>query len=249
MKRDQTPDMFGKVTRILLFVLSLIIVALGQVYIFYKNLPGGIVNFTLAILLLVFVFLPEFKYFKGLGMEAQLREKFDEADRIIARLKNLFGLNAKMLLSISARMGRLDAGFSREERFSLLNDLDAELSDLGFSVNEKKEISLDFHRYALVDLSYPLFKKLRSSISSNEQKIPQNLVDLELETLSGLIFEQDWQAISEKYVALIRNSKSMSSDTKSKILELYKDTLEDMKFYCSYAKFRQAETWLNGKIE
>jgi hypothetical protein len=89
------------------FFLALILMA-AALYLSFNEGDTGIVivNYGAGFMCLFLASSSKFKRFKGLGIEAELRDKIDEADKLLSQLGALVTPIAEMVFSMTARLGR-----------------------------------------------------------------------------------------------------------------------------------------------
>jgi hypothetical protein len=123
-----------------------------------------------AILPVIFLQLPFVEYLKVLGLEAKLRERVNEADAIVGKLKRIASVSAQQLFTEAALAGRWggESLSSKQDRAAqltaLLEDLDVSSSDITVA----KKIYL---RAIARDLAYIFFGVVRSLLNAKKHAL------------------------------------------------------------------------------
>jgi len=130
---------------ILIAAMILLICGVGLSYL--DKTGGATVKYADAVLCLIFAFLPEFKGFKGLGVEAKLLEKkIEETDVILGHLRSLSAPLAELLFTLVARLGRWDSAVPRQDRHRILGRFEDALRGLGVPDAERSQAKSEGRR-------------------------------------------------------------------------------------------------------
>jgi hypothetical protein len=255
--------------RLTIFITALVLFASGIGFGFLDKVSASVATYAAAVLGLVFVFLPEFKKFKGLGIEAELLDrKIEEADKLIAQLRDITVPIAEMLLSATARMGRLGSAMPRHQKHDLLQRIERELRKCGVSDAQLEQAKMDWHRYNIFDLSGPVFESiiraLEPHLKEQESKLrsfPQpispdrkneyeqlieerNIVLREKQTLRDLQQLKNQSKMAVSISSCIRESQVLSHEEKKNLLESLKEQFKDIEHYVKHKDFRRLSVWL-----
>lgn len=151
--------MIREIIRIALLIVSVGLFASG-VFLSYRDQTGSAsVTYLAAILALAFVFLSQFKRFKGLGFEGELWEnKMEEAEQLIGRLRNIIAALAEPTIQLATRSGRWDSAFSPRERQQLVRRIRQLFLENGIDEALIAGAVRDHHRITIIDLAEPLRK-------------------------------------------------------------------------------------------
>jgi len=133
--------------QIVIFIVAILLFVAG-VWLGYMDKAGvATATYGAAVLSLIFAFLPEFKKFKGLGIEAELLDKkIEETDKLLKQLRDITAPIAEMLISSTARAGRWGSGMPRSQRYELMQKIESELKKCGVEDSQlgKVRISRSF---------------------------------------------------------------------------------------------------------
>lgn len=107
--------------QIIIFIVSILLFSSGVALGFIDNVGAATATYAAAVLSLIFAFLPEFKKFKGLGIEAELLDKkIEETDKLLKQLRDITTPIAEMLIASTARAGRWGASMPRSQKYELM---------------------------------------------------------------------------------------------------------------------------------
>jgi|GEM_PF-1755231 len=258
------------IMRIVLFGIFLILFGFGVFLSTTSKSVDAATTYTAGVLCLIFVFLPSFQSFEGLGIKAKLLDqKIEESDAVIKRLQKMLILMASMLFSLSARMGRWGSAMPRSDRYHLTEQIEKEFLANGISNQELENAKADLHRYNMIDLYVPLFKRLRelsnkkgrefaqkvnsiSSTKSPEEQIELNSLTNKKEdaekfvvALENIISIDDFESMPIVFDDLIKTCLFLTKEEKAEILQELKDEISDFKYYASQHQFRRLDVWLS----
>ncbi|MGE3871373.1 MAG: hypothetical protein AB7F74_00305 [Parvibaculaceae bacterium] len=123
-----------------------------------------------AILPVLFNQLPFVEYLKVLGLEAKLRERVNEADAIIAKLKRIASVSAEQLFTQAALVGRWggEALSSKQERAAQLTSL---LQGLEIAPDEITATKTIFLRAIAHDLAHIFFSVIRNLMGAKKRAL------------------------------------------------------------------------------
>lgn len=260
----------NKTGRILIFFASLILILTGIILSFQDKTASATVTYGSAILCLVFVFLPAFKKFKGLGIEAELLEqKIEEADHLIKNLKSFSLPTAELLFTNVARTGRWSGPIARRERDRLREDIENSLKNMGISDSEIDKTKHDWHHFNLFDLTEDIYKNLDKIISEKISKaekrikeIPQpikpedhdkrrervsqkNLIGQWRREFNLLRQQDDLTNLGDQIKSKIEECPFLSSEEKKTIFMENDEFIEDLVSYGKNKRFRRPDVWFS----
>jgi hypothetical protein len=101
----------------------------------------------------VFLFLSQIKAFKLGEVQVELREKLDQADEIIARLRKLASISARASYLTIAWGNRMDGPTARD-RQAVLDEIDGQLAELKVSHEELAVIQRPFVEMIRLDFAF-----------------------------------------------------------------------------------------------
>ena len=261
--------------QIIVFIASLALLSAGATLSFYDQVGAATATYAAGILTMIFAFLSEFKKFKGLGIEAELLDKkIEEADDLISRLRNISIPLAEMLLSSTARMGRVGTIMPRKQKYELLKKIESELKECGVTDDQLESTKTDWHFYNIFDLASPIFDALhkynrkhktligkeRSEFGKTaitpERRLDHDLLcdrnklicdeDQEIGKIRQTKDQKNLPSLIKKFIA----ESSVFTDTeKDNINSEIEESMKDIEFYINQKEFRRKEHWFNGDIE
>lgn len=222
--------------------------------------------------MLIFVFLTEFKKFKGFGIEGELLDqKIGAADRLLTESRDLAAPMAEMLISTVAGAGRWGSGMSRAKKYELIQRVTSELERSGVTDAQLKQAQQEWHFYNLFDLSSPIIDgvidrlqehlkqcdgKLNDlpkpiTIDAEYQKIQEarNEVGEELGKIRSLHSLKDQTNVAGAIRSAVKNSVVLTDSEKEEILDMHREELLDAEYYAQHKEFRRLDVWLSGAEE
>lgn len=245
--------------RILLLFTSLALFVSGVYLSFLDKTGGATVTYAAAVFCLIFVFLTEFRKFKGFGVEAELLErKIDEADNILKQLRDITSPIAEMLFSTVARSGRIGSMMSRRKRYELQQRIENELKLCGVSEENIEKAKGDWHFFNTHDLARPVFEVLSTyveefmgrelqKVSANENESPGiRLADNHREKLKNLRGSVGDPDLPNLIIKFVKDSEIFSEETRDKIESEISEPMKELRFYIENHSFNNLESWFNN---
>lgn len=251
--------------RFILFIAALILFGFGVQLSLSDKVANATTTYTAGMLCLVFVFLSSFQSFEGLGIKAKLLDqKIEESEIVIKKLHKILVLMASTLFSLSSRTGRLGPGISRAERYRLVEEIEKEFLANGISKETIDDAKSDWHRYNMIDLLSPIYKKIQEIVGAKEIELATEFqakfglsnedVKLRSDSLQKLkkgleeLFKiQDYEIMPSELKNIIENCIAISTKEKEAIYNDLKEDLSDIEYYAKKHEFRRLEVWLNKK--
>jgi hypothetical protein len=255
----------------ILLVIAVGLLVSGIVLSFQDKTASATATYGTAILCLIFSSLSMFQSFKGLGVEGVLRDKIEEADRLITHLQSFILPTSKLLISNIARSGRWDSGLPRNEKYSLFNQLIDNMRAVNLSQADIEIAKKDWYRFNLFDLSSPIFKDVEILINPLVDELQQQMraISQPISAENRVEHESLIQSINEinqwkKSFHDLRQKENLfslhqeirqhfndcpfiKSEKKEEFLTTHRDVLEDLDFYSNEKEFRRLEVWLSNK--
>lgn len=257
--------------QVIIFIVAILLFIAG-VWLGYIDKTGiAIATYGAAVLSLIFAFLPEFKKFKGLGIEAELLDrKIEETDRLLKQLRDITTPIAEMLISSTARAGRWNSGMPRSQKYELMQRIESELKKCGVEDSQLEQAKEDWHYYNIFDLASPVFEKIIEKLrliqqekdkALNQFKQPvtsetmeehnklieyRNEVSNEIAALRGLRQLKNQNRLVEQIRESISNSAALNDDEKANLTKELDEDLRDLEHYIKYKEFRRLSVWFGS---
>lgn len=261
--------------QIIVFLASLALLSAGATLSFYDQVGAATATYAAGILTMIFAFLSDFKKFKGLGIEAELLDrKIEEADDLISRLRNISIPLAEMLLSSTARMGRIGTIMPRNQKYELLQKIESELKECGVTDDQLESTKTDWHFYNIFDLASPIFDELDKYNSKHKKQIGKELSEFGKTAITPerrpdhdllcnrnkLIYDEnqeirrirqikDQKNLPSLINKFITESSVFTETEKNEINSEIEESMKDVEFYINRKEFRREDHWFNGDIE
>ena len=163
----------GRVQYVLL-IAALALFAYGGFLSYLDKTDAAVATYAAAVVCLIFVFLKQFSRFKAFGIEAELKEKIQEADVLLNQLRNLIAPISELLFTMVARAGRWDSAIPRKDSYRMMSQFEGQLAQLGVPTNTIEDAKKEWHQFNLLDLSRPIAEEIIERIhivASEKQEI------------------------------------------------------------------------------
>jgi hypothetical protein len=249
-----------------------ILLFVAGVWLGYMDKAGvATATYGAAVLSLIFAFLPEFKKFKGLGIEAELLDKkIEETDKLLKQLRDITAPIAEMLISSTARAGRWGSGMPRSQRYELMQKIESELKKCGVEDSQLEKFKQDWHFYNTFDLASHIFEKINEKLriiqqerekTLNQFKQPitpekmdehnqliehRNEVGKEIAGLRDLRQIKNQERLAEQIRELISNSVALTDDDKASLNNEIDEEIRDLEHYIKHKEFRRLSVWFGN---
>lgn len=255
--------------QIIIFIVAILLFVSGVGLGYMDKVGAATATYTAAVLSLVFAFLPEFKKFKGLGIEAELLDKkIEETDKLLKQLRDITAPISEMLISTTARSGRFDSGMPRRQKYELIQRIEGELKKCGVEDPQLEQAKNDWNFYNTFDLATPIFEKITAKLKPilqerekalQESKQPitpdrmdehnrliqhRNEVSKEIADLRDLRQIKKQGHLVELITESISSSGAFSEEDKTSLTNELDEELRDLEHYIKYKEFRRLSVWL-----
>jgi hypothetical protein len=168
--------MFDKVLRWTVFAACLALSIVGVCLILVDKVAGAALCFGASFVFLIFVYLARFKKFSGFGITGELWEdKQQEAAELIHKLNKMAFAHARPIVSLAAFIGRWSSGFTRRDRFKILEDVLESLKMNGAQPDDIAKARSDFDRMVAVDLIVPITSAIDKFFNAYDANLQADL--------------------------------------------------------------------------
>lgn len=257
--------------QITIFIVAIFLFVSGVWLGYMDKATAATATYGAAVLSLIFAFLPEFKKFKGLGIEAELLDKkIEETDKLLKQLRDITAPIAEMLISSTARAGRWDSGMPRSQKYELMQRIESELKKCGVEDSQLEQAKKDWHYYNTFDLATPIFEKIAEKLKPIQQereralsqfKQPitpermeehnrlvayRNEVTKEITDLRDLRQIKNQEHLAEQIRESISNSAALSGEQKASLAKEIDEELRDLEHYIKHKEFRRLSVWFGN---
>ncbi len=253
--------------RNIIFTIAVGLVLSGVRLSFLDLTGSAVATYGAALGCLIFVFLPQFKKFRALGVEAELLGKrIEEATVLISQLRGLVQPIAELLFSMVARGGRIGSRLSNRDSYRIIEKFKTELRSLGLTEQKITEAQRDWHHFNMIDLTSPIYKDIRAVLlkkqeaqakvlsglgtvsSVNQQRYTAEVeksrdMSNEQQRLLGIFNLPDLRQANQYIQNLVKESKILLDSEKADVLERNKERFEDLEYYAKHMKFRRIDVW------
>jgi hypothetical protein len=254
--------------QIIIFIVAILLFISGVGLGYMDKVGAATATYTAAVLSLIFAFLPEFKKFKGLGIEAELIDKkIEETDHLLKQLRDITAPISEMLISSTVRAGRFDSGLPRSKKYELMQRIESELKKCGVEASQLEQAKADWHFYNIFDLASPIFEKITGKLNPIKQEREKTLHEFKQPITPERIDEhtmliQQRNEISKEISDLrdirqikkqddlvklildsISNFASLSEEEKSRLNNELEEEIRDLGHYIKHKEFRRLSVW------
>lgn len=259
-----------RIMRNIIFISALLLFIAGTYLGYLDKEVVATSTYATGILCLIFVFLPEFKKFKGLGIEAELLDnKIKEADEILSKLRNLLIPMSEMLISTTARMGRWGTIMPRRQKYALIQRIEDELKNCGVKLEQLEAAKHDWYRLNIFDMVTPITNKINDILKKKHSSLEQELRNIksptqpdnqkylkiiedrkiifqEQQVIKNICQDKDLSGAATKIKNYMSGSKALIDEEKRILLQSVKEELLDVEYYIEHKQFRRLDVWLDG---
>ncbi|QDF74341.1 MULTISPECIES: hypothetical protein [Shewanella] len=254
--------------QIIIFIVAILLFISGVGLGYMDKVGAATATYTAAVLSLIFAFLPEFKKFKGLGIEAELLDKkIEETEHLLKQLRDITAPISEMLISSTARAGRWEAGLPRSQKYELIQRIESELKKCGVEAAQLERAKADWHFYNIFDLASPIFERITKKLQPIQQEREKTLGEFKqpitpdrMDEYNRLIKHRNevskeiadlrdlWQIKKQDNLATlilesISNSGSLSEVEKSSLIHELEEEIRDLEHYIKHKEFRRLSVW------
>lgn len=184
--------MFDNMLRWVILATCLALTSVGVYLVLVDKVAAATLCFGAAFVFLIFVYLTRFKKFSGFGITGELWEdKQQEAADLIYKLNKMAFAYARPIVSLAAFTGRWSSGFTRRDRFKILEDVLESLRMNGAQQDEIEKARLDFDRMVAVDLMIPIMMVIDKFCNEHSSKLR---IDLEARFPQPITVSAEYEA-------------------------------------------------------
>jgi len=254
--------------RWIILILSISLFVSGVVLSFQGDTRSAIATYSAGIISLFFVFLTQFKKFKGFGFEGELWEdKMEEAEELIKGLRSLSVAVSKPIISTIIRMGHWGGALSNKDKLDMVKQIESALKDNNIPGDKVEEALRDWHRFnvggltglILRDISDYLNKK-REPIEAKRASIPTPINPSDPEFIKCIedlrtigeaaskikpIYSMETpEAFLQGFESILNDPNIFSEGERNDFIQTHKEEIEDLKYYVKNKQFRRLDHWL-----
>ena len=239
----------------------------GAVLSYLDKTGSAVATYAASICCLIFVHLPQFKKFKGFGIEAELKQKIEEANETLERLREITVPIAHMLFTMVAKMGRWSSSIPRRQQYEITKKIENELKSNGVKPVHLEKAKGDWHHYNIIDLARPIMegtlKDVDEGVARKRKKVDsfKGTITAEIrreydmainewrkassnrKKLQDLYKLTDQQALPDEIEDYIKSSTLIDENKKHELLDRYKEEFADLRYYIKHHEFRRLEKW------
>lgn len=143
-------------------------------FLFKANSVAGGAAIAAGIVLILIGTIDRFESVKGLGVEAKLRTvdaKIAEADKILARVRNLAELTGSQIIALAAKVGRMGTSPTIAELTDIAESVKENLQQAGSSSERISQALKPWARTTALDLARRLFIPIQHALIARRDAV------------------------------------------------------------------------------
>lgn len=177
--------------------LGLFFLLLGAYNSTFNNVSGGAACFSAGIVVIL-LFHFDVKKFNIFGMAAELREKLNEADRILEQLRGISLPVSEIAISVASKTGRTPQKISRQALFDYVKEIEGELLALNVSQQDIERVKKGWHSITSMEMATIIFRDIKNKVESKNEVFERERIALSNE--SGYDSEKYQQLFAKQAV-------------------------------------------------
>ena len=181
--------------------LGVIFLLLGACNSTLNNVSGGAACFSAGILVIL-LFHFDVKKFNVFGMAAELREKLNEADRILEQLRGISVPVSEIAISVASKTGRTPQKISRQALFDYVKEIEDELLALNVSQQNIERVKKGWYSITSIEMATIVFRLIKNKLEYKNELFERERMALSNEDVYD----------SEKYQQLFDKQAVTSGD-------------------------------------
>lgn len=148
--------------------LGVIFLLLGAWNSTFNNVSGGTACFSAGILVIL-LFHFDVKKFNIFGMAAELREKLNEADKILEQLRGISLPVSEIAISVASKTGRTPERISRQALFNYVKDIEGELLALNVSQRDIDRVKKGWYSITSMEMATLIYREINKKLDSKKE--------------------------------------------------------------------------------
>ncbi|WP_455863788.1 hypothetical protein [Pantoea agglomerans] len=149
-------------------LLGVIFLLLGAWNSTFNNVSGGTACFSAGILVIL-LFHFDVKKFNIFGMAAELREKLDEADKILEQLRGISLPVSEIAINVASKTGRTPERISRQALFNYVKDIEGELLALNVSQRDIDRVKKGWYSITSIEMATLIYREINKKLDSKKE--------------------------------------------------------------------------------
>jgi len=263
-----------KVAPVLLWLFSIVYLSLGGWLAYQDRVSAATLCVAAAVLLLLLANLDKLEHFKGLGIEAKMRQldqRINEADELLKHISNLSRAMGQLTFEMLSKVGRWSEPPSRAKSLEIAKTLKRHLEAIGVDAAEIESAMEPWHRMNISDLSLPVLSEIKRVLSEYKQHwdkelaqypVPLDTDDPKHRHITDMQrcygrqigqLERRWESDVCDFLVhvdeIIRALTDVSDADKSSLLEITKADRAAVAHYVKTKRFLSEDKWLEGQPE
>lgn len=259
--------------RVTILIAALVLFFAGVALSYLDKTGGAVATYGAGVFCLIFVYLAQFKRFKGFGLEAELQEKIHEADEALRKLRSITVPMAHMLFTMVSKMGRWDSSIPRRQRHEIMSSMESELRENGVAKEDLETAKADWHRYNIIDLYRPVARSIaavldeeikrrenahrafKQPISGADHAAYSEAVEMwrqaskSREDLFSLLKLEDQSVLPQEFEQFVASCPAIPDAERTSLLSKVQEQLQDAHHYVRFREFRRLEHWFASEEE
>lgn len=173
---------------VLLWLFSIAYLSLGGWLAYLDKVSAATLCVAAAMLLLLIANLDKLEHFKGLGIEAKMRQldqRISEADDWLKHMRNLSRAMGQLTFEILSKTGRWSGPPSRATSLEIAKTLRGHMEAIGIDPAEIDSAMAPWHKMNLFDMSVPVYSAIREVLTEHQRQWDQELKQYPVPVAAG----------------------------------------------------------------
>lgn len=256
----------------LVFFLGIALIVTGAVNSTMGNVTGGISCFSAGIIIVI-LFYFDVKSFNVFGMEAELRGKIDEADRVLKKLRGISLPVSAMAVNTASQVGRYDKEVPRKELYDYVCSISKELKGMGVLPEEIEKVKASWYLATALEMAKPIHREIMHRLNTHQSRILTKNQDVRLGKISLRKDEEsdffklvsdiqvdvhnyqeeakelnsDYKSYPTYFTKIIKSLKGIPENEKSEMLFRVNEHILDLEYLITTKGIRRPDVWFNNK--
>lgn len=252
-------------------IMSVLLIVLGAINSTLNNASGGTACFAAGIIITL-LFHSDVKSFSFFGLAAELREKLNEAQDIIDKLRNVSLPISEIAISSASQMRSRGNPLSRRQLFEYVETICHELSLTNASDENIASVKKAWVSSTAIEMATCIQRTISVFIGNKKAPVYQKasgdmsaVIDFDGKEVNAwdhfqLLQDEDMrfaehlrlttgktQDFHAKFIYFLESSPAFSREERDHLKHLLEEELTDLKYFLEKKALRRAEIWLDGE--
>lgn len=255
----------------LTFILGFSLIVIGAVNSTIGNVAGGTSCFAMAVVTLI-LFHFDVKSFKVFGLAAELRDKINEADIILDKLRGISTPVSEMAVTTATQVGKYGFALPRMKLYKYANSITEQLEAMDVPSDEIERVKESWYLATAIEMSIPIHREIRYRIDSNrsrilkrndelskgklflnekeEKELCKQIADIEEDAHDyygeeGASVNLNYKSYPEYFMGIIKGLRGVPENEKAEMLDKVNENILDLEYLIIKGDIRRPDSWFN----